>query len=160
MLLRYAPARDAVRHVTCRRCHRCLFCVPLCAVCTLVLCHTLSYALRSVSGIGGKMLSCWEVLSCSSRIRVSWSSELPDFPLCGLPQLEQPLIEKSLYDNVVMVLVIQFGVSAEYGNPFATERTICSAATPGILLMRLSASHSLGERAPLRHYRCLPLKKI
>lgn len=56
MLLRYAPVRDAVRNVTCRRCHRCLFCVLLCAVCTLVLCHTLSYALRSVSGIGGKML--------------------------------------------------------------------------------------------------------
>lgn len=29
-----------------------------------------------------------------------------------------------------------------------------------ILLMRLSALHSLGERASLRHYRCLPLKKI
>lgn len=114
MLPSSAPARDAVRHVTCRRCHRCLFCVLLCAVCTLVLCHALSYALRSVSGIGGGVLSDGRVLSCSSRIRVSWSSELPDFPLCSLPQLEQPLIEKSLYDNVVMVLVIQFGVSAEY----------------------------------------------
>lgn len=56
MLPSSAPARDAVRHVTCRRCHRCLFCVLLCAVCTLLLCHALSYALRSVSGVGGKML--------------------------------------------------------------------------------------------------------